>query len=231
MVINLGLNHLILAISLKIIYVPWSKALEYCYRLAAMILDAGIDVDVIVAISRGGLIPARIVSDILGVDEFITIRSKLWSTGVQIRKEPEISVHEKLEVKGFKTLVVDEVVDTGKTMDRTVKLLSDLGARSVKTAVLHYKSTSIFKPDYYVEKLYEPAWIYYPWSLVETLYGLVKTESGELVENSMNLLRKINATELYLDPVRIGEAVKQYAKREFRIKTKKLGLKFTSKTT
>jgi hypoxanthine phosphoribosyltransferase len=44
-------------------YIPWSRAIEYCYRLATILLDAGVNPNAIVAVSRGGLVPARIVSD------------------------------------------------------------------------------------------------------------------------------------------------------------------------
>lgn len=177
-------------------------------------MDSGISVDSIVAISRGGLVPARIVSDVLGVDELVVLRSKLWGTGVKIREEPEVSVSEKVDFKGKSVLVVDEVVDTGATMAKVTSLIRDLGSSSIKTAVLHYKTTSSFVPDFYVEKLEEWVWIYYPWSLSETLYALAKVKGGDIAENAMEVLREIGAVELYLDPLRILESLKRYAMAE-----------------
>ncbi|MEM1618999.1 MAG: phosphoribosyltransferase [Desulfurococcaceae archaeon] len=195
---------------MKVIYIPWSKAIEYCYRLASMILDDGVKVDTVVAVSRGGLVPARIVSDVLGVDNLVVIRSKFWGIGGTIRKEPEISLHEKVDFVDQDVLVVDEVTDTGATLSRITRLVKERGANSVKTAVLHYKSTSTFKPDYYVEKLEEWAWIFYPWSLVETLYSLARMEGENVVDNAMMVLKKLGAVELYLDPLRLIESVKRY---------------------
>lgn len=197
---------------MKVVYIPWSKALEYCYRLASIILDSGLEVDVIVAISRGGLIPARIVSDVLGVDELVVLRSKFWGTGTRIREEPEVSIHEHVDLSNQRVLVVDEVVDTGATMSKVTRLIRDLGAVSVTTAVIHYKAGSAFKPDYYVEKMEEWAWIFYPWSLSETLYALAKERGGNLAERAMEILRELNAVELYLDPLRIRESLKRYSK-------------------
>lgn len=199
---------------MKVVYIPWSKALEYCYRLAAMILDNGLEVDTIVAISRGGLIPARIVSDVLGVDELVVFRSKLWGTGVRVKEEPEVSIHEKVNFRDQRVLIVDEVVDTGATMTKVTRLIRELGAIATKTAVLHYKATSTFIPDYYVEKLEEWAWIFYPWSLGETLYSLAKMRGESIAENAMAVLKELNAVELYLDPLRIVESVKRYIKVE-----------------
>ena len=199
---------------MKVIYIPWSRALEYCYKLSAMIMDSNLEVDTILAISRGGLIPARIVSDVLGVDELVVLRSRLWGTGVKVRDEPEISIHEKVDFGGKRVLVVDEVVDTGATMAKVVSLIKALGASDIKTAVLHYKTTSTFAPNFYVERLEEWAWIYYPWSLSETLYALAKARDGDLLANAMNILKEIGAVELYLDPLRVLESVKRYSRVE-----------------
>jgi len=196
----------------EIIYVPWSKAIEYCYRLASMILDDGVEFDSIIAVSRGGLIPARIVSDVLGVDELIVIRSRLWGTGTRVSNEPETFFHEEINLGNKRVLIVDEVVDTGATLTKLTKIVRDLSALSIKTAVLHYKKTSSIIPDYYVEKVENWAWIYYPWSLSETLYALAKNRGGDLFGNAVSILKEVNAVELYLDPLRIIESIKRYSK-------------------
>ncbi|MEM4482029.1 MAG: phosphoribosyltransferase [Desulfurococcaceae archaeon] len=197
---------------MKILYIPWSRALEQCYKLASIVLDEDLEVDAIVAISRGGLVPARIMSDVIGVEELIVLRSKFWGTGVRIREEPELLVHERFNLNGLNVLVVDEVVDTGATMAKVTRFIKDAGSNLVKTAVLHYKSSSSFIPDYYVEKFNEWVWIYYPWSLSETLYDVARKRTGDIVESSLKILREINAVELYLDPIRIKESILRYSK-------------------
>jgi hypoxanthine phosphoribosyltransferase len=197
-------------LGLEVIYIPWSRAIELCYRLASMLLDAGEDPDVIVAVSRGGLIPARIVSDVLGVDELVVLRSKFWGVGGRMYSEPRIERHERLDLTGKSVLVVDEVTDTGATLSKVTRLVRDLGATVVKTAVLHYKATSSFIPDYYVEKLERWAWIFYPWSFSETLYGLARLRGGDIVVEAFNILKELGASELYLDPLKIKSSLERY---------------------
>lgn len=199
---------------MKILYIPWSEALEQCYRLASILLDSGLEFDTIVAISRGGLVPARIISDVLAVDELVVLRSRLWGVGARTRSEPEVSIHERLELSGKSVLVVDEVVDTGATMAKVVGLVRERGPRLVKTAVLHYKATSSFVPDFYVKKFDEWVWIYYPWSFSETLYSLAKKMGGDLAASAMEVIREIGATELYLDPLRMLESLRRYDRVE-----------------
>jgi len=197
----------------EVVYIPWSKAVEYCYKLASTLLDANESPDIVVAVSRGGLVPARIVSDVLGVDELVVLRSRLWGIGGRVREEPEIKAHEELAPAGKSILVVDEVVDTGATLTRIVRLLKGLGAAEVKTAVIHYKASSSFKPDYFVERVEKWAWIFYPWSFSETLYGLAKQGGGDVYENAFKTLRDIGASELYMDPLRIKASLKKYVDR------------------
>jgi len=184
-------------LDVEVVYVSWREALELCYKLAQKILESGVEFDAIVNISRGGVVPARIVSDVLGVDEFYTIRSKYWGVLGQLYSEPQVSFHEKIDVAGKRVLVVDEVVDTGSTLARVVDLVERLGAHTVKTAVLHYKARSRLVPDYYVVKLEKWAWILYPWSLAETLYGLaVKAGGGNPVEKALEIARALEIRDV-----------------------------------
>ena len=56
-------------------------------------------------------------------------------------------------------LIIDDIADTGKTFKELEKDLD-----TPKYAALHYKSTSVFKPDYYAEEIDDDfGWIVYPW--------------------------------------------------------------------
>ncbi len=201
---------------MEVIYLPWSKALRMCYKLAEMVIDSGAEFDVIVTISRGGLVPARIISDVLGIDELYTIRSKFWGIGGRIAPEPIVKMYEGVDVKGKKTLVVDEVVDTGATMSKVVRLLKDLGASEIKTAVLHYKTTSSLVPDYYVEKVEKWVWIFYPWSLSETLYELARSRYGDghLIDEALKLMHKLKVDTGLIDAEHLGKSLRLYLRRE-----------------
>jgi len=155
---------------IKIRVIDWREGISLSEKLAFKILDDGYVPDLIIAISRGGLIPARIVSDVLGVDDVVTVGVKYWSAAER-RAERPLIYHgvEPGVVRDKRTLVVDEVADTGSTLRAVKTLLEIFGASEVRTAVLHYKSTSSLNPDYYVERLDEWMWISYPWSRREDI--------------------------------------------------------------
>lgn len=67
--------------------------------------------------------------------------------------ELSITGLEKLDIKGKRVLVVDDICDTGATLTKLLEKLNTLSPKSIKTAVLLLKNTerSIgYKPDYYL---------------------------------------------------------------------------------
>ncbi len=182
----------------SIIYIPWSAAIRHCYELAMKVAESSYVPQTIIAISRGGLIPARIVSDVLNVYELYAVRSTFYMHGRTVGGKPLISAHLPAElVKGRRVLVVDEVVDTGATMVNVLDYLRKLDPLEVRAAVIHYKSsTSTYRPDYYVVELKEWKWIYYPWSLVETMQDILAGNKGLSVGDVVNAL---NMSEVYVE--------------------------------
>lgn len=179
-------------------YVTWGEAIRLCYKLAKEVVDSGYKPDVIVSIMRGGVVPALIVSDILNVDSFYALRVKHWGIAEEVYSVPVVEQLPQGKIEGKKVLVVDEVADTGKTLDVAVKELLKLGPAEVRSAVLHLKPNSVIIPDYFAERLNRWVWIFYPWSIVETLVALAYRELGsrkvseeELLKTSIALARKL----------------------------------------
>lgn len=160
----------------EVLYVSWSEAIDLCYELTRNIAVSGFKPDAIVAVLRGGAIPALILSDVLAVDEFYSIRVRHWGIARELFVNPVVEQIPQEKLEGKRVLVVDEVVDTGKSLVRAVSELSRLKPAEVKTAVLHVKPTSLVQPDYYAKKLDRWVWVFYPWSLVETLTSLALRE-------------------------------------------------------
>jgi hypoxanthine phosphoribosyltransferase len=162
---------------MKYIYVSWSEAIKLTIELAGEIISSNYLPNSIVAISRGGLIPARVLSDIINVDEVYSIKASLWGVGGKVFDRVVIQEVE-LPIKGKKVLIVDDVVDSGSTLDTVVRRIKVFNPEEVRTAVLHIKPTSKYIPDYYVSRLESWAWIIYPWTIHEVIYSLMYKEYG-----------------------------------------------------
>lgn len=179
-------------------YVTWGKAVQLCYRLAKKIADSGYRPDVVISVMRGGVVPALVISDILNVDSFYAIRVKHWGIAEEVYPTPVVEQLPQGRVEERKVLVVDEVADTGKTLEVATREILKLHPKEIKSAVLHLKPTSVVVPDYYAEKLGKWVWIFYPWSLAETLISLALREldskrvtEEQLLEVSLGIARKL----------------------------------------
>lgn len=202
----------------EIIYVSWREVVDLCYKIALDIANSGYEPNVIVAVLRGGVVPALILSDILGVEEFYAVRMKHWGIAKEVYTIPLVEQLPQKKLQGSKVLLVDEVADTGKTMVKALEELKKLGAEEIRSAVLHLKSSSIIIPDYYAVKLEKWVWIFYPWSLAETLLSLAFREINSNVSKE-HLISKIEqlASSLEVEHYRreiIESALKFYLKKK-----------------
>lgn len=126
--------------------------------------------DAILAVTRGGLVPATIVAETLELRTvFVATVIFYGDRGDPFYglAEPRILFFpENASLKGRKILIVDDVWDTGRTCKKVAERCIRSGAEC-KTAVLHYKpSRSQFsesKPDFF--SVTTDRWIVYPWEL------------------------------------------------------------------
>lgn len=133
--------------------------------------------DIIVGVSRGGWVPARIMSDLLENPELANVKAEFYMGVCETKGEPVITQPVSVSVKGKKVLVVDDVADTGKSL-RLVKLhLLEQGATEVKIATIYYKPWSIIVPDYYEKE--SSRWIIFPWERKETVRNIIEKSRSQ----------------------------------------------------
>ncbi|WP_244603546.1 phosphoribosyltransferase [Methanococcoides sp. AM1] len=142
--------------------------------LAKKIRDSGDLPDIIVAIGRGGYVPARLICDFLLFDDLTTIKIEHYKGAADIQEMATLKFPISVDIHDKKILVVDDVTDTGKTLSLAVEYLESLKPAEIKTAVLQHKICSDFVPDYYAKKVVKWRWIIYPWAAYEDLAGFTE---------------------------------------------------------
>lgn len=135
-----------------------------CIELSKMIKSSKFNPDAIVGISRGGLIPARILSDLLGVYRMYTISLRSYSGNKKLPK-PTLDIYCNYPFVGKSLLVVDDVADTGESLTVVKEYLLNNRAKEIRFATLHYKPNSSFMPEYFVGITSD--WVVYPWEREE----------------------------------------------------------------
>ena len=159
--------------------ISWDESYDLGRRLAYEVKRSGFRPDLIVAIGRGGYVPARVVSDFLLFSLLASIKIEHWDTAACERPQASVRFPLAVDVQSQKVLIIDDVTDTGKTLRTAVDYMKELGAAEVRTGVLQHKTVSPFVPDYYAEKVAEWRWIIYPWAAHEDLVGLAERVLSE----------------------------------------------------
>lgn len=154
--------------------VTWSRFHALARRLARQVRDSGYRPDIIVAIGRGGYMPARILSDLLGLMDLATFKIEHY-TGPRISKAPVIRYPLTADVSGKRVLLVDDVSDSGDTFNVAIDHVRSRGEPvELRTAVLHHKTVSRYRPDYFATRVAKWRWIIYPWAVAEDISSIIR---------------------------------------------------------
>jgi hypoxanthine phosphoribosyltransferase len=141
----------------------WDGFGEASRALAREILADGFVPEVVVAIARGGLLPAGAIAYGLGIKNCGAINVEFYTGIGTVLDAPEVLPPEldMTYLDGRRVLLVDDVADSGRTLDLAVRLLTERGA-DVRSAVIYTKPTTIVQPDYSWKAT--SLWIDFPWS-------------------------------------------------------------------
>ncbi|RAF22337.1 phosphoribosyltransferase, partial [Burkholderia multivorans] len=118
-------------------------------ELAQTIADSDYDPEIVIAIARGGLLPAGALAYALGLKLSDAINVEFYTDVEETLPDP-ILLAPMLDIdaiKGKKLLVVDDVADSGRTLALVLELLKKNGAEA-QSAVIYAKSASIVDPDF-----------------------------------------------------------------------------------
>jgi hypothetical protein len=131
--------------------------------LAEQVACSGFEPEIVLAIARGGLLPAGAVAYALDVKNVFTMNVEFY-TGVDQRLEVPVMlppVLDVVDISGARVLVVDDVADTGRTLQLVLDFCAGHVAE-VRTAVLYAKPGSLVEAAY-VWRCTD-RWIDFPWS-------------------------------------------------------------------
>lgn len=140
--------------------VSWD-ALEVLVKQLAE--QVGREHDVLLAITRGGLVPAGMLAYLLGHRDILIAAVAFYDDSGQPGEQPAfLQFPADPLLHGRRVLIVDEVWDTGTTIEAVVERVRLAGGEPT-TAVLHYKpqrSKVASVPDHHVVST--DAWVVYP---------------------------------------------------------------------
>ena len=142
--------------------VSWDQFHRDARALAWRLAGLGRDFSAIVCITRGGLVPAAIISRELNIRLIETVCVSSYHDYVN---QGELAVLKGvtpalLENGGNSVLVIDDLTDTGKTAAQVRSMLPN-----AHFACVYAKPKGVPVIDTFVTEVSQDTWIYFPWDM------------------------------------------------------------------
>ena len=147
---------------MKKLHLKWKDIEKSLSKMADQLKESNFKTDVIISIGRGGMVPARILADMLEVDEVTIIPAKMY-TGVGTRNARPLIGNINISIKHRNVLVVDDIVDSGLTIDAVIDYLQKSTPSQIKTVTVAIKEDATVKPSYSDVVAKKEEWIVFPW--------------------------------------------------------------------
>ncbi len=176
------------------LYISAQALLEDAFRLGAMILESGFRPSFIVAIWRGGVPIGMAVQEFLDYfgmqTDHIAIRTSSYQ-GIDGRSAT-VRIHgTSYLIKNIehedRLLIVDDVFDTGYTIQALIEHLREKARRNtpadIRVAVPYYKparNETDLVPDYYLHETDQ--WIKFPYSLEGLTHAEIAEKKPEIYD-------------------------------------------------
>jgi len=199
----------------KVELVSWDAIYDLSRGLSDKIVEAGYVPDIIIGLARGGWVPARNLCDFMGIKDLVSLKTEHWGITATPDGEAKLKYPFKIDLKGKKVLLVDDITDTGKSMQLSVDYVKSLGPEDVKTATLHHIDGCAFTPDFSAEEI-EWKWVLYPWCFTEDLINLIKNLMEEQKKMHPDEVKKglQDVYELDVDMEDLGRILTEMERRD-----------------
>ena len=153
---------------------------EYARKMAKEIIKKYGKPDAIIYIERGGMVIGRLLSDFLTVKQVYSIKASYYTDdGVPM---PSVNIGKfEYELRGNEgyILLVDDIADTGKTIEAVLNQLRDKIEKKIVVATVIYKPQSIIKPDVYAYTVPNDTWVVFDYEETETLNSFLRKGNRE----------------------------------------------------
>lgn len=136
------------------LHVSWEDAAQLAEQLAAQLMLRRDEFRTIIAITRGGMVPAAIIARRLDIKYVDTVGISSYEDKVQ----GEVQVIKTIPGNGEGCLVIDDLVDRGTT----AQIVRQMLPKSV-IAVLYAKPSGKPFADIAIRDIPQDVWIEFPW--------------------------------------------------------------------
>lgn len=175
--------------------VPWSEVDRWSDLLAEKVRQGGATPETIVGLTRGGWVPSRMLADRLGVKHLVALKATHWGVTATPSGKAELTERLVQRIDGKRLLVVDDITDTGQSLQLAVNHVKELGPAKVESATYLHIAHSEYVPTYYAEEVPRGSWVWFvfPWNYWEdlrTLAAQARDQGGKDAKGTRAVLQE-----------------------------------------
>jgi uncharacterized protein len=141
--------------------ISWDEIEKAIDSLANQIKKADFEIDYIIGIASGGIVPLGLLAKKLKIKNVLTLTARSYVGEKQ--GQLNVTYLPEIDLEGKKILLVDELVDSGQTLKEiTQVILKKYKPNQLKTATLAInKQNCKFVPDFFA--IGSENWMVFPW--------------------------------------------------------------------
>jgi hypoxanthine phosphoribosyltransferase len=157
------------------LYIDWAEYNTKIEDLAFKVHKDGYEFNQIVCIAKGGLRVGDVLARIFDVPLAVMSVESYHGDGVKDEQGQIVfgnSLAKTTPNLGNKVLLVDDLADSGTTLEKCVKWLQHYEGffiDELRTATIWVKGVSSYTPTYYVDYLEDSPWIHQPFEKYEEM--------------------------------------------------------------
>lgn len=169
--------------------VSWEEIDDWTNTVASKIKNEGYDPDTCIGMTRGGWIPSRLICDRLGIKDLHAVKTEHWGITATKDGKAKLATPLPINVKDKRILIVDDITDTGQSLNLALDHVKTKGAEDVMSATLLHITHSVITPDFYAVEVSarDWAWFIFPWNFNEDITSLINKALGDGEKASMEI--------------------------------------------
>ncbi len=155
--------------------VKWKDIEFWSKDIVKKVVSSGYEPEIVIGLARGGLVPARLISDYLNIKDLYAVKTEHWGVTATPDGQAKLAQGLQVSIDGKRVLVIDDITDTGQSLRLAVEHIKGHNPSEIRSATLLHITHSKYVPDYYSQEVPEDQWTWFifPWNVYEDLRNLI----------------------------------------------------------
>lgn len=161
--------------SFKCKLVTWDEIAQWTEKVAESLEKAHVRPTVVIGLTRGGWVPARLLCDHLKVKKLYAVKTEHWGVTANQDGKALLTQELNISIENETVLIVDDITDTGESLTLALAHIFKMRPKDLKSVTLLHIDHSKIEPDFYAVKVPKEDWTWFifPWNLHEDLRTLL----------------------------------------------------------